>query len=108
MIVTLFAAARSRAARRSPRSISRRVARATVKGLPWYLRRTPSGGVAVLAPSSRYQASGHIVNGANHQDPVMAAYMVGGQPGSVTKARASVMSHQVTTYFVSPKGLEHE
>jgi hypothetical protein len=33
-ISTFFAAARSRAARRSPRSISRRVARVTDKGLP--------------------------------------------------------------------------
>src|SRR5258707_6946603 len=86
MIVTCFAAARSRAATTSPRSISRRVARATIKGLPWYLRRTPSGGVTVLTPSCRYQASAHIVNGANHQGPVMAAHMVGGQPGSVAKA----------------------
>ena len=39
MIVTFRAAARSRAARRSPRSISRGVAGATFRGLPWYLRR---------------------------------------------------------------------
>src|SRR5690348_159776 len=42
MIVTFFAAARSRAARRSPRPISRGCARSTVKGLPWCLRRTPN------------------------------------------------------------------
>src|SRR6266404_7734169 len=51
MIVTFLAAARSRAAKRSPRSISRRVARATDKGLPWYLRPTPSVGGAIMAPS---------------------------------------------------------
>src|SRR5689334_1180401 len=86
MTVTLFAAARSRAARRSLRSISRRVTRATDKCLPLYLRLTPSVGIAALAPSSRYQASAPIVNDANHQDPVTAAHMVGGQPGSAAKA----------------------
>jgi hypothetical protein len=47
---------------------------------------TPSGGIAALAPSSRYQASAPIVNDANHPDEVTAAHMVGGQPGSVAKA----------------------
>src|SRR4029077_3616455 len=41
MTVTFRVAARSRAATRSPRSISRGAAGATVKGLPWYLRLTP-------------------------------------------------------------------
>ena len=39
------------------------VIRATVKGLPWYLRLTPGVGVAILVPLSRYQASARAVNG---------------------------------------------
>jgi len=51
MIVTFLAAARSRAARRSPRSISRRVSRATDKRPALVYAPTPSVGVAIPAPS---------------------------------------------------------
>ena len=109
MIVTFRVAARSRAAIRSPRSISRGAAGATVKGLPWDLRLTP------LAPVTqsghhlpRYQASARAVKrrepsvllhsqlapprsrpvlrspvAANHQDPVTTSYLPGGKPESV-------------------------
>ena len=59
MIVTFLATARSRAARRSPRPISRGFARSAVKGLPWCLRRTPNRSAT---QSSRYQASARSVN----------------------------------------------
>src|SRR5690349_4587479 len=69
MIVTFFAAARSRAARRSPRSISRRVARATDKGLPCiYARHLASVSQSWHFPS-RYQASACAVNGARTARP---------------------------------------
>src|SRR5215471_13386230 len=63
MIVTFFAAARSRAARRSPRPISLGFARSTVKGLP-----LPAPDAQPSATqSSRYQASARSVNA--HQSP---------------------------------------
>src|ERR1700729_95390 len=66
MTVTFFAAARSRAARRSPRSISPAVDAVTDKGMPWYLRLTPSVGVAILAPEVRavYLASESRISSA--------------------------------------------
>src|SRR5689334_4980177 len=110
MIVTFRVAARSRAATRSPRSISRGAAGATVKGLPWDLRLTPLAPVTQSGHLlSRYQASARAVKpranppfcrspmlapprsrpvlrspaAANHQDPVTTSYQPGGEPEPV-------------------------
>jgi hypothetical protein len=84
MIVTFRAAARSRAATRSPRAISPGAAGATVKGLPWYLGLTP------LAPVkqswhllSRYQPCSRTVNRAR---------TLGSAALSCTRSRGSVPS----------------
>ena len=82
MIVTFPAAARSRAARRSPRSISRGVARATFRGPPCCLRLTP---YPPATQSSRYQASVRTVNGADHPDLVTTSHLPGGQPGVLAR-----------------------
>jgi hypothetical protein len=65
MIVTFLAVARSRAAMRSPRSISREVAGTTVLGIK-----------PARALSTR----------ANHQDLVTTSHWTGGEAGSVVKA----------------------
>jgi hypothetical protein len=114
MIVTFRVTARSRAATRSPRSISRGAAGATVKGLPWDLRLTPLVPVTQSGHLlSRYQASARAVKpranppfcctlmiapprsrpvlrspaAANHHDPVMTSYL----PRSDTWQRASLL-----------------
>ena len=81
MIVTFRAAARSSAARRSPRSISRRVARATVNGLPRYLPLTPYAG-----------------DGPNHHDPVTTSHLTGSDAGSIDHMvrEEFMMSNHVT------------
>ena len=65
MIVTFFVAARSSAARRSSRSISRKVARAT---RPAYVRSTTARN-----------------RGSNYQDPVMTSHLRHRDPGSVDR-----------------------
>src|SRR6516225_1536272 len=68
MIATFFAAARSSAARRSSRSISRRVARAT---RPAY----------VLSTTARNLGSGP--GAPNHRDPVRLSHLPHRNPGSI-------------------------
>jgi hypothetical protein len=85
MIITFFAVAPSRAARRSPRLISRRVARATVKAcLGSYACPLASVPESWRLPT-RYHASARIAKGANHQDLMTTSHLPAGQPESVAK-----------------------
>ena len=78
MIVTFFAAARSSAARRSPRSINRRVARAT---RPAY----------VSSATARNLGSDPGV--PNHQDPVRTSHLPHRNPGPIScKVRENDMT----------------
>src|SRR5260370_23656973 len=86
MTVPRPAAARSRAARRSSRSIRRGAAGATVRGLPRFLRLTPC--------RRRHSPLGirpaHALSTrANHPDRATTFHLPGDQPGSVMKARTA-------------------
>ena len=86
MTVTFRAAARSRAARRSPRSISRRAAGATDNGLPLFLRLTSCrrrhSPLATRPPHA-------VSTRTNHHDLATTFHLPGGQPGSVMKIRTA-------------------